>query len=76
MLVNNSLLSDEISNHNNTTIYKLRERIYKTIPSEYFSENFKIKKDFFLMCRQEIEYLIKEVKKILLKQIFLKLSSL
>jgi len=45
----------------NATIYTIRDKIYKIIPSEYFEENFKIKKEYLCLGRIEIEMLNRDV---------------
>jgi len=46
---------------NIVTIYTIKDKIYNNIPSDYFKENFKIKKEYLCLERSEIESLNRDV---------------
>lgn len=67
-ITNMSKINNPYSNSNqNVSIYTIRDKIYKIIPSEYFEENFKIKKEYLCLGRMEIEMLNRDVYSFILK---------
>lgn len=56
--------TDNMQN-NAVGIYNIRDKIYELIPQEFFTENFRIKKEHLCLGRFEIESLNRDVKNII-----------